>query len=325
MKNQSETELLNKYNIHQQQAESGIIDILLGFVMLVIALGVKLHNPGVVVVLSGAFIILIKGIWRSKIYPRIPMEVSVESQPEKHQSGNYLILSLLVVILIGFTMINIYPKSIRIDHPLFNVMGVLISGMIILGGISRDQRFYLYGIYLAIPMIVLQFQYGIWFGMSLMIVIVLLLMVVIFWRVFSEKAESHGFVMHRSSKVAHSFLAEMGLVFFAYFLLATYIPPFADWLKQIVIENNTIVAGIGFSALILGIGISYLSFRYYLYSGLIAALIIITKTLPGKILSITGIFLIMGSVILALGLMHMSRFIARYPILKEHKAVSTEE
>jgi hypothetical protein len=319
LKAQTETDLLNKFKIHQQQAESGFVDLLLGFVMVIIALGAKMHNPGVVIALAGALVILSKGVWLRHILPRIPLEVSIESKPEKQPNHNYLILALIVVILIGFAMMNVFPKSFGTGHPLFNVMGVLISGMIILGGISRDQRFYLYAILLAIPLIVLQFQYGFWLGMSLMIATVLIFLVIIIYRIYHKTTESNMRVISRLGRVAHGFLAEVGLVLFAYFLLATYAPAFANWLKLNVVEHNTIVAGIGFAVLVTGVGISYLTFRFFVYSGLITIAVVSTKTMLAGKMTIAAMFIIIGFLILAIGILSLQRFTKKYPLLNEQK------
>jgi hypothetical protein len=316
MKFQNEIDLLKKQTWVKHQSEDGIIDIMLGIVLMLLALNSLTDNPALFVVFLGLFPMLGKRLKSRYVYPRIGMAVYKKKQANQQLSIQWIIAAILLAGLAGFVASLFIKSRATQANPLFNVIGVAISGLVILGGISRQNGLYLYAILLAIPMVFLQYIHGLWIGMAMLICIIILLIGSIIWIIVKGNKTGSNDITDRPGNVAHAFLAEAGLIFFAYFLLSTYYPEFSFWLKQLVSANLTLVLGNVFALAVLGVGIAFWALRFCLYAALISVTYILYSYLLDTSVHPAFLLLGIGVIIFLSGIGFLTRFVRTYPVLE---------
>ncbi len=308
------------YQVHK--LENGLWDMTFGFALVLIGFGLYINNPLFLWLCIFGFTKITQELRKKYIYPRVGIAVfagKVKQNPIKKTLLVALVLSIGLAIYLFFNNLQGY---VRFTHPLFNTIGVLISGLVILGGISHKHSFYFMSVVLMIPVIGLQFSKGLWIGMSLMMLIIVFLLGLIMWRVSKGKTEDDDNAVQRISYVMHCYLMEVGLLCFAYFILATYFSDFSESVIMWGFAHETLVIGNVAALAVIGVGISFKVVRYYLYAVLFSLSVFAARVFTLNIIPRRMMFGIIGFLIMIIGLILFLRFIQRYPVLEKVSDVS---
>ncbi len=321
MNNKDEIQKLQESTLQMHKLEDGILDMTLGFILTIFGLGFLSNNTAVLWLLVYSFVLLSRKMKRRYVYPRVGIAVFVEKQKQARPYRILLIAGVLGLLLVGYAFFSRGRSDLDILHPIFNTSGILIAGVVMLGGIFRKQLFYLAGLALMIPLIIVQFSKDYWIAVSMAIAVSIMLLILLMWMSKKSKADN---TISRPTVVIHSYLMVAGLLGFLYFLLACLQPVYAANIRHWGIINHVLIFSNMVALVILGIGLAYKAPRFYLYAALLSASVLISRNAQVSVIHTRTIFTSVGLLLLVIGTAMFFRFLKKYPVLGEKEDESGE-
>lgn len=319
MNQKDEIQKLQESTLQMHKLEDGILDMTIGFILTIFGLGFLSNNTAVLWLLVYSFVLLSRKMKRKYVYPRVGIAVFAEKEKQARPYRILLIAGILGLGLIGYTFFSRGRSELDIMHPIFNTSGILIAGVVMLGGLFRKQLFYLAGLALMIPLIVVQFTKDYWIGVSMAIAASIILLILLMWMSKKNKADKADNTISRPGAVIHSYLMLGGLLCFIYFLLACLQPVYAANIRHWGIINHVLIFSNMVALVILGIGLAYRAPRFYLYAVLLSASVLISRNAQASVIHTRTIFTSVGLLLLVTGTALFFRFLKKYHVLEENE------
>jgi len=317
MNNKDEIQKLQDHTLQMHKLEDGILDMTLGIILTIFGLGFLSNNTAVLWLIVYSFILLSRKMKTKYVYPRVGIAVFTEKAKQERAYRILFVAAFLGLGMIGYAIFSRGRSDLNIMHPIFNASGILIAGVMMLGGIFRKQIYYLAGLALMIPVIVIQFINNIWLAVSMAIAAVIMLLILLMWMSNKSKVVNTENTVNRPGAVIHSYLMLGGLLGFVYFIVACLQPVFATQIRHWGVINHVLIFSNMVALVILGIGLAYKAQRFYLYAALLSASVIISRSAQVSMIQTRTIFTGVGLLLLVTGTAMFVRFLNKYPVLEE--------
>jgi len=292
----------------KRSASDGIWDMMMGFLLVIISLyrifGFN-ANFGFVVI----FIPYVsKAIRKKFVLSKKAIPVRTTALPSKRQDILWVIIALVFTLSLALLVLTSSRERTPDANLLLNMVGLLVSGLLIIGGIAKQSRMYVFALLLTIPVCLMQYTRQLCCNIPVMAVLSVLLSGFLLWLLFRQNRDNEP-DFERPLNVLHGFVAEAGFLIFAYFILLAYYPEFSLWLKSLVNQNTSLLIGLIMGIAVTGLGIAYMTERYFIYAFLVALAVVIPKIADLPFLRAAYLLLLLGCLQIAVGICLLLRFI----------------